>query len=145
MSAAAIAQRPAAAAPAQLALEGLPAPQLACRVAIVGHLQRRGELRVSTDGRAHVVVQVLQPRDGLAFVAMFHEHEGASRADLERLAAHMHAGTAVVVIGHGLQLEHTHGDQPHLRVLRCTGLCLADVARFFPETGLAPTTAPEHV
>ena len=126
-----IAEAPRApAAPAQLGLAGVPEAEPGLRVAIVGHLQRRGELRISTDGRAHLTVQVLQPRDGLAFVAVQHEQAGTTRADLEHLARTLQPGTVVVVTGHGLQLAEHEGEHV-LRVLRCNGLCLADPQLFF--------------
>lgn len=139
---AAIAHRPApAAAPVQLGLAGLPPPDPGLRVAIVGHLQRRGELRVSTDGRAHLVVQVLQPRDGLAFVAVYHQGTGdeITRADLEHLSERLQPGTAVVVTGSGLALDQ-HDGHHVLRVLHCNSVSPADASRFFP----APASAAEH-
>lgn len=136
MTAAATALRPTAAtppAPAQLALDGLPPPEPGLRLAIVGHLQRRGELRISTDGRAHLVVQVLQPRDGLAFVAVWHQPAGDefTRADLEHLAKEMLPGAVVVLTGHGLVLDLHEGHQV-LRLVRCTAVSrVSDPARYF--------------
>lgn len=125
-------------APAQLALDGLPPTEPGLRMALVGHLQRRGELRISTDGRAHLVVQVLQPRDGLAFVAVYHGGAGddTARADLEHLAEGLLPGAVVLLTGHGLALGAHEGEQV-LRVLRCTGLSLVgEPGRFFA----TPTT-----
>ena len=128
----------AAVAPAQLPLNGLPPPVHLLRVAIVGHLVRQGELRISADGRTHLVVQVLQPGDGLAFVAIYHALPGEeARADIERMAEQMQPGTAVVVVGHGIKPDQHHG-HPVLSVLRCTALCLAHVPTFFPQPHEAP-------
>lgn len=123
--------------PQQLGLAGLPPAEPEVRVAIVGHLQRRGELRISTDGRAHLTVQVLQPGDDLPFVAMRHERDGATRDDLEHLARALLPGTVVVLTGHGLRLGEHEGEQV-LRILRCNALSLGDPALFFP------ARAPAH-
>jgi len=131
MTTAATATRPAPAAP-QLPLEGLPPALDQARVAIVGYLQRQGELRTSTDGRAHLVVQVLQPRDGLAFVAVYHAPAGEPRADIEFLAARLKPGTSVVITGNGLELERL-GDHQVLRVLKCDRLCVARPELFFAD------------
>lgn len=139
---AATAHRPAtkaaAAPPAQLALEGLPTPLAQVRVAVVGYLKRHAELRVSTDGRSHLAVQVLQPHDGLSFVAIFHADAGEPRADLEHLAGQMHPGTAVVITGNGLQLELYEGHQV-LRILKCDGLGIAPAVKFFSAGAVAPS------
>ena len=129
--------------PAQLGLAGVPAAEPGIRVAIVGHLQRRAELRISTDGRAHLTVQVLQPRDGLPFVAMQHEQAEPSvtRADLEHLARTLQPGTAVIVTGQGLQLAEHEGERV-LRLLRCNGLCVADPQVFFAPPRAAAEAHP---
>ena len=110
----AVATAPAARAPAvamppvQLGFLDPPAEPPALRVAVSGTLERQAEVRISTDGRAHLVIVVVQRRGGLPFVAMYHDSE-AGRTALERLAAHLIPGALVLLRGTGLALTRRHG------------------------------------
>lgn len=130
----ALAAEPAAAVaapPAQLGLAGVPPPVYDLRIAIVGHLVHAAELRISSDGRAHIVALVHQAAAGLPFLAVHHDAWPVDRGELERRVAPMQRDSVVLVTGHGLQLATHLGDQV-LRVLRCDLLKhVAEPGHFF--------------
>jgi hypothetical protein len=98
----------ASAPPVQLGFLDPPAEPPHLRVAITGMLVRHAELRISADGRPHLVIVVVQPKGGLPFVAMYHDSE-AERTALEHLAAHLIPGAVVLLRGAGLALTRNHG------------------------------------
>lgn len=119
--------------PAQLGLEGLaPAPLLQhVKLSLVGVLQRHAEVRIATDGSAHLVVQVLQAKDGLPFVAV-HHRPAEHRSDLEHLAAGMTPGTGVLLVGRGIELDNKHGHQV-LRLVHCDRVSPVNAADFLTD------------
>lgn len=78
------------------------------RFSLWGELTRQAEVRISTDGSAHLVVQVLQGKDALPFVAIRHA-PAHSLGEIQQLADRMRPGVAIVVIGRGLQLTSIDG------------------------------------
>lgn len=79
------------------------------RCAVVGVLQKHAEVRVSVNGAAHLIVQVLQPKGGLTFVAV--HHVDADHADdLRHRADAMHQGTGVLMLGTGIALANHEGN-----------------------------------
>lgn len=134
MSAAAAHHHAADAHPAQMGLEGLPPAPVAAHIklSIVGILQRQAEVRVSaSDGSAHLAMQVLQPRDGLPFVAV-HHRPAAQHADLEHMALRLTPGAAVLLVGRGIELDESHGHQV-LRLVHCDYVSPAIAADFFSD------------
>lgn len=121
MSAAVAHHHSADAHPAQMGLEGLPPAPVAAHIklSIVGILQRPAQLRVSeSDGSAHLVIQVRQPKDGLPFIAVYHRPAG-QRADIEEITQRMSTpGAAVLLVGRGIELDESHGHQV-LRLVHC--------------------------
>lgn len=126
--------------PQQLGFLDEPAEPPHLRVAVMGVVERQAEVRISSDGRVHLVVQVIQPKGGPPFVAMHHE-PGDARPQLEHLAARLTPGTAVLLRGAGLTLAHHHGVDA-LQLVRCDSVNEIE----FPTlttTAAAPAT-PEH-
>jgi hypothetical protein len=99
------------------------------RLALEGTLQRHAEVRTSTDGRTHLVVQIVQPRDGLPFVAMFHAGDDAIAGDIRHFAPLMQAGSPVRALGCGLALSKYEG-QPALQLKHCSALEVTGIASF---------------
>jgi len=124
--------------PAQLGLEGLaPPPAMPLlKLSLVGHLQRMAEIRTHTDGSAHVVVQVLQPRDGLPFVAV-HRVPADAVAAMEQMALRMTPGTAVLLVGRGIELSD-HRGHPVLRLTHCDQLLAVNAADYLTDLQLEP-------
>lgn len=116
------------AAPVQLGFLDAPAEPPALRLAVMGVLHRHAEVRVSGDGGVHLYLQVRQAAGGLPFVAMHHA-PAECRPELERLAAGLVAGTAVLLRGAGIGLTHHQGHEA-LELLRCDSVNPID---FIPE------------
>jgi hypothetical protein len=118
----------------QLGLEGIPEPVVSAvqpvRIAIAGLLDRRAEVRISTDGLAHLVVQVMQPKSGLPFVAIWHAKDSRAAGDLHLFAQHMVAGLPVTLIGVGLVLGQCDRDQDALLLQRCDAVQVHGIAAF---------------
>lgn len=94
--------------PQQLAfLDPADAPPLP-RLAILGRIERLGEVRIGTDGSAHLVVEVLQPGDGLPFMAVMHV-PASERSMLEARARRLIPGIFVMVVGRGLEVTDHRG------------------------------------
>jgi hypothetical protein len=122
--------------PEQLGLEGLPpAPAIAPPgIAVRGQLERHAEVRTSTDGRVHLVVQVLQPKDALPFVAIWHADSPDQASDLRLRGPHMHRGAAVVIVGAGLVLGCCDNGNDALLFQRCESVLVPGVAAFTHRT-----------
>lgn len=118
----------------QLGLEGIPEPATSVvqpvRMAICGLLDRRAEVRLSTDGLAHLVVQVMQPKGGLPFVAIWHAKDARCAGDLHLFAQHMVVGLPVTLIGVGLVLGQCDLDKDALLLQRCDAVLVHGVAAF---------------
>lgn len=99
--------------------------------AIWGHLVRDAELRIDTGGWPHVLVEVRQPKDKLAFVAMLHANQSAVE-DLRILAGRLVAGAPVLVRCRGFELA-THRGVQVLRALICDGVSPAQFTPVHPE------------
>lgn len=78
------------------------------KFSVAGELMKHAEVRTGCDGSVHLVVQILQPAGGLAFVAMFHA-PAAAAADVTRHAATLHKGLNALVVGVGLRLSEFDG------------------------------------
>lgn len=97
------------------------------RLSVVGALERHGEIHISTDGRIHLVVRVMQPKGSLPFVTMW--HVGADeRHAMEQLAAQLVAGAPVLIRGAGLQVDVDHGTEV-LRIRRCDSVSRVEFDR----------------
>jgi len=101
------------------------------RFSVWGRLTRHAEVRVATDGSCYLVVQVLQPKGELPFVAVRHEPAGRI-ADLRHKAAEMRIGVAVIIIGRGFELTEVDGAHA-IRPRICDAVRLADFC--FPDEG----------
>ena len=99
----------AATAVDQLPLITQPAPE-PIRVSVWGRLTRQAEVRVATDGSGMLVVQVLQGKAGLPFVAIRHLPADELPA-LQEVANKLRPGVAIVVIGLGLQVTDHLGER----------------------------------
>lgn len=130
---AAVIERPAPHSPVQLGFLDAPAEAPRLRLAVIGMLYRPAEVRISGDGRIHLFVEVVQPKGGLPFIAMCHADADA-RPELERLAAHLQAGVAVLIRGETLALTHHHGADA-LELKRCNSI--SQVAFDQPQEGTA--------
>lgn len=114
-------------APEQLGIDGIEAPVVKhLQLAVSGRLARQAHLRISTDGRPHVTVEVRQRGDALPFVATYHGQIDET-AELEQLTVgRLKPGAAVLVRGAGLVVERDedpHGDAaPRLRLVECHAL-----------------------
>jgi hypothetical protein len=106
----------------QLPLITQPAPE-AIRVSVWGRLTRQAEVRVATDGSRMLIVQILQHKGGLPFVAIRHV-----RADempsLHEMADKLKPGVAIVIVGIGLEVA-THQGQQVLSPRICEAIHLA--------------------
>lgn len=94
------------------------------RWSVWGRLTRQAEVRIATDGSGYLVVQVLQGKGELPFVAM--RHEPAHRLpELHHQASAMREGVAVVIVGRGFELttlDGVHAVRPRI----CDAIGLAD-------------------
>jgi hypothetical protein len=126
LNAAAVAEAP------QLDLAGIaPAPATrTARLVVDGQLERQAEVRVSPDGRTHLIVQVLQPRRGLPFVAMWHAKSPADAGDLRHYAPLLRAGAPITVIGCGLVLGLCDDGHDALLFQRCDAVQVHGIATF---------------
>lgn len=122
--------------PQQLGLEGLPpAPEVvAPGIAVRGQLERHAEVRTSTDGLAHLVIQVLQPKGALPFVAVWHAKTTDQASELRLRAPHLHRGAPVVLVGSGLVLGRCDDDHDALLIQRCESVLVPGLAAFTHRT-----------
>lgn len=93
----------------------------------VGGPVKHAEVRISTDGRPHLTVAILQPKDALPFVATYHgdtPNLWHLRAMEQRL---LRPGALALLRGEGLQLKPYAG-APALHLVRCTAVAELDVA-----------------
>lgn len=127
---AAVVDRPAA--PVQLGFLDTPAEPPHLRLAIMGMLARQPEVRLSGDRRAHLFVEVLQPKGGLPVVAMLHA-SADDRIELEQRAAGFLAGTAVLLRGAGLVLT-THRGLDVLELRRCDSVSAVEFDQLEPRS-----------
>ena len=130
----AVAQREqhASAPPLQLAFLDAPEQPPEMRLAVMGVLQKHSEVRVSTDGGAHLFVQVVQPHGGLPFVAVYHA-PADQRPELERLHADLGVGVAVLLRGRRIELTAHHGEQV-LQLHECGSVSRIAFAILQPES-----------
>lgn len=93
----------------QLPLVHAPEPEL-IRMSAWGRLSRQAEVRVATNGSGMLVVQILQGKNAMPFVAI--RHEPADKLnDLRALAQEMKPGVAVLIIFRGFELVTHYGQQ----------------------------------
>jgi hypothetical protein len=97
-------------------------------VSVWGRLTRQAEVRVTTDGSGLLIVQVLQGKGSLPFVAMRHVPADQLPA-LQHLAHRLQPGVAVVIIGIGLEVVRDHGEQV-VRLRICEHIHLAPFCFF---------------
>jgi hypothetical protein len=116
----------------QLALIPEPATQPALlEVALWGRLARSAQVRISTDGSSHLVVELLQPKGRPAFVAVYHlpAHE---RQFADDLGHQLTAGVGAVIRCRGIERGH-HEGRDVLQPIFCEGVCVAQFSPFNPE------------
>lgn len=124
----------AEAAPAQMGLEGLaPAPAMPhVKLSIVGHLRRHAHFRVSSDGnRVHLIVEVLQAGNGIPFVATY-STSATHRPEIEAMSLRMKPGTAVLLLGRGVDVEDNDGHQA-LRLVHCDRMVDVNAAEYLTD------------
>ena len=110
--------------PARIASTGPAADVCDLQVAASG-LVRHAEVRTSSDGRAHLTVQVLQAQNSVPFVAVFHGGPG-DQLPLQRLAEQLlRPGAIALLRGEGLDLR-PHGGEACLHLKRCRAVALID-------------------
>jgi hypothetical protein len=97
-----------AAPPRQLGFIDSPPEPPHLRLAVIGMLARKPEVRFSGDGRVHLLVEVQQPKSYLPFIAMLHA-DAEHRVDMEARAATFLAGTPVLMRGECLALTSHRG------------------------------------
>lgn len=108
-------------------------------VCILGRLVKAPQVRYSAGGLPHLTVCVRQAGDCVPFVACKHGTLEDTKALIE-LAARLHSGTPVMVLGAGLEVEpdveefapkRSHVDAYRVRLVECkqiTEVAIADPA-----------------
>ncbi len=99
--------------------------------AVWGRIARQAQVRTSTDGTVHLVVEVLQPKGRLPFVVVRHARQDTAD-ELRHLGIEFKAGTAVVIRCRGIELGK-HDGHDVLKPTFCDGICAARFSPFNPE------------
>lgn len=98
-------------------------------------LVKHAEVRVSTDGRPHLTVQILHPKDALPFVAVFHGDTPADAWHLQAIAERLlRPGAVALLRGYGGLRLKTQPDGPALHLAVCTGIFELEVDQL-PQAG----------
>ncbi|KQV85457.1 hypothetical protein [Rhizobacter sp. Root1221] len=107
-------------APAPLQAESASVEFGPLKCSVAGFLLKHSEVRISTDGGGHLIVQVLQPGDALPFVAVQHVKADELESLKER-AALLRKHSAVLILGSGIGLS-THDGNAVLKLRHVRGI-----------------------
>jgi len=107
-----------------------PEPEM-IRLSAWGRLTRQAEVRVATDGSGMLIVEILQGKNAMPFVAIRHEPADQINA-LRDLAHEMRPGVAVVIIFRGFEVT-THRGQEVLSPRICDVIGLSNFSFVNPD------------
>lgn len=103
-------------------------------LSVIGRLTKPATIRYSSGGVPHLTV-VVQASEGIPFITSKHGKLEDGHA-LEDLARQLHAGTPVMLVGAGLEVEPDHEEigprPPHaerwrIRLMECKQICVMEI------------------